>query len=126
MDAETGLNRRAADRIVMVPMYTAVTAQRNTQQGRQHLEGHAYDISANGVRIELDEPLAPGERVAMNIRLPGDLSDVAASGEVVWVHDSHDDPGPRRMALRFADFRSPHDRDRLTLYLRGRSERLAA
>lgn len=126
MDAESGLNRRTADRFVVAPMYTMVTAQRDTQQGRQHLEGHAYDISADGVRIELDEPLAPGDRVAMNIRLPGDVSDVAASGEVVWVHDSHDDPGPRRMALRFADFRSPLDRDRLALYLRGRTERLAA
>lgn len=126
MDAESGLNRRTADRFVVAPMYTMVTAQRDTQQGRQHLEGHAYDISADGVRIELDEPLVPGDRVAMNIRLPGDVSDVAASGEVVWVHDSHDDPGPRRMALRFGDFRSPLDRDRLALYLRGRTERLAA
>jgi hypothetical protein len=67
-----------------------------------------------------------GERVEMNIRLPGDVTDVAASGDVVWVHDVSDDPGPRRMALRFADFQSPDDRERLAHYLGHRDARMAA
>lgn len=35
------------------------------------LLGHAYDISATGLRFELDEPLPAGARFAIRLELPG-------------------------------------------------------
>lgn len=35
------------------------------------LLGHAYDISATGLRFELDEPLPTGARFAIRLELPG-------------------------------------------------------
>ena len=37
--------------------------------------------------------------------------------KVVWVNDVDDDPGPRRMALRFTDFHPPRHRNRLARFL---------
>ena len=95
-------------------MYTAVTARRSGADG---LHGHVYDISADGVRIELDEALLPGESVALCLHLPGARDSVEASASVVWVHDDADDPGPRRMALRFTAFGNNADQRRLIGYI---------
>jgi c-di-GMP-binding flagellar brake protein YcgR len=105
-------------------MYTAVTARRG-QAAISSLHGHVYDISATGVRIELDEALHPGECVVLNLDLPGAQMSVNASASVVWVNDPQDDPGPRRMALRFTSFSAQADRDRLISYL-GTADRHAA
>ena len=93
-------------------MYTSV--RMGARAGADGPEGHAYDISATGVRIELDEPLAVGEEVDLRIDLPGATGDIGAKAKVVWVAQASDDPGPRRMALRFTMFRSMLDRHRLT------------
>ena len=105
-------------------MYTAVTARRG-QAAVSRLQGHVYDISASGVRIELDEALQPGECVVLDLDLPGSRTSVNASASVVWVNDPHDDPGPRRMALRFTSFSDRANRDRLIEYL-GTADRHAA
>jgi c-di-GMP-binding flagellar brake protein YcgR len=105
-------------------MYTAVTARRG-HASIAKLQGHVYDISASGVRIELDEALQPGECVVLDLDLPGAATSVHASASVVWVNDPHDDPGPRRMALRFTSFSDGADRDRLIDYL-GTVDRSAA
>jgi c-di-GMP-binding flagellar brake protein YcgR len=105
-------------------MYTAVTARRGHAAISQ-LHGHVYDISASGVRIELDEALHPGECVVLNLDLPGVRTSVNASASVVWINDPQDDPGPRRMALRFTSFSESADRDRLINYL-GTVDRHAA
>jgi uncharacterized protein (TIGR02266 family) len=125
MTAAPDQNRRTDERFVIAPMYSAVVARRMEAQG-DAMQGHAYDISAGGIRIELDQPLPLGERISMMLRLPGELTGFEASGEVVWVHDDQDDPGPRRMALRFADFSSPSDRQRLAAFLDKGSVRMAA
>ena len=65
----------------------------------------------------MDEPLEPGESIAVDLTLPGATSTVSASADVVWVNDAVDDPGPRRMALRFTKFRSAEDHDCLRQYL---------
>ena len=118
--------RRGHERIRMQPMYTAVTACLSDRGDDLRLEGHVYDISMGGVRIELDRPLDPGEIVALQLLLPGTQSPVQASASVVWVHDEDDDPGPRRMALQFTEFPNNADRDRLGDYIDRESGRWAA
>ena len=118
--------RRGHERIRVQPMYTAVTACRSAQDADLRLEGHVYDISKGGIRIELDEALDPGEVVALHLELPGAPTVVEASASVVWVHDVHDDPGPRRMALKFTGFPKNTDRDRLGDYIDREHGRCAA
>ncbi len=122
MHASKQLNRRAHKRFRPLPMYTTVTASRGASQ----LDGHVYDISESGVRIELDEPLTPGESVGLRFRLPGAHFRVEASASVVWVADVEDDPGPRRIALRFIEFPDRTNLDRLISYLDGGVARRAA
>ena len=118
--------RRGHQRIRMQPMYTAVTACTSDRDNGLRLEGHVYDISRGGVRIELDEALDPGETVQLHLDLPGATAAVNASASVVWVHDELDDPGPRRMALQFTGFREDADRDRLGDYIDREAGRRAA
>lgn len=121
--------RRRHRRFSLPPMYSAVTATR--REGGQagavtsKLYGHVYDISAGGVRIELDVPLDPGESVVLLLDLPGTWSEVEAWADVVWVHDAQDDPGPRRMALQFTEFTHPSDLQRLSHYLQTVARRAA-
>ena len=111
------IDRRACERFTLMPMYTSVQAKRLADDATEELPGHAYDISEAGVRIELDQALEPGESITIDLTLPGATSTIAASADVVWVNDAIDDPGPRRMALRFTNFRSDEDHDRLRRYL---------
>jgi len=120
-DCPPSIDRRRGARMRLRPMYTSVrlgvvTAKQGAGAagGPGRAEGHAYDISATGVRIELDEPLAVGDEVDLRIDLPGATGDIGAKAKVVWVAQASDDPGPRRMALRFTMFRSMLDRHRLT------------
>ncbi len=127
MSATTSpIDRRAYQRFTLMPMYTTVEATRPARYADRALMGHAYDISETGVRIELDEALEPGESIAIQLMLPGATSRVTASADVVWVNDEADDPGPRRMALRFTNFHSDQDHDGLLGYLGGALTRRAA
>jgi len=110
--------RRSCRRVRVQPMYTSVTARRGSPGAVEaDLHGHVYDISEHGLRIELDQPLLPGERVALLLDLPGSQAPVNASACVIWVNDAQDDPGPRRMALRFTSFTRRDDRRRLIDFL---------
>ena len=121
-------DRRFNERHTLRPMYTTVTARRGAGRWGEapRLHGHIYDISEGGARIELDEPLEPGESVALVLTLPGARSGLEARGSVVWVNDAQDDPGPRRMAVRFIGFPKRCDHDRLMSYLAGGELRRAA
>ena len=110
-------NRREFDRFSLPPMYTRVVVRRGSGMRVEELTGHAYDLSEGGLRIELDEPLEPGEHVSLHLGLPGEDVDVFASGRVVWVGDADDDPGPRRAALQFVKFSTRDDRRRLVRFL---------
>ncbi len=90
------------------------------------MHGHIYDISEQGVRIELDEALSPGDAIDLQMSLPGGATSLAATADVVWIHDDQDDPGPRRMALKFTGFPQSADRDRLIDYLKREDARRAA
>ena len=118
--------RREFERIRVQPMYTAVTASTDSQDCPLRLHGHVYDISETGVRIELDDALNPGEIVALHLELPGTHTAIEAEASVVWVHDDQDDPGPRRMALKFTEFLDRSDRNRLVDYIDRERGRRAA
>jgi len=126
MNAAGRKEQRRHERIRLSPMYTNVTVQRVDGLYLRSIEGHAYDISESGARIELDEAIEPGERVAMCLRLPGSTTSIFASGRVIWKHDDEDDPGARRMAVQFTRFLNVDDRARLVRYLGSSGKRLAA
>jgi hypothetical protein len=116
------VNRREHERLRLRPMYTSVIVEPAHQQMPDEASwlGHAYDVSASGIRIELDEPLEVGQCVKVHVDLTGggfESEEVHADAKVVWVNDAEDDPGPRRMALRFTDFHSPRHRHRLARFL---------
>jgi hypothetical protein len=119
-------NRRAHERRALPPAYTSVEARRVTCPRARPLLGHAYDVSEGGVRIELDEPLPQGEPMSLRLNLPGETLPVAAVGDVVWLNDEVDDPGPRRMALKFKAFGTASDRERLLRFIGHGGMRVAA
>ena len=64
-------------------------------------DGHRHnsfilDISAFGVFIETDRPIAVGQQVKMTFRLPEELKPFHLSGEVVWC-------GSHGCGIRFSD-----------------------
>ncbi len=124
MTTERCFNRRQAERFSVAPMYTEIRARRESES--PEMSGHIYDVSATGIRLELDEPVTPGDELAIVMDLPGSDGSVDAQGTVVWLHDELDDPGPRRMALRIDTFGSHEDRQRYARFLGGSYARLAA
>lgn len=77
-------------------------------------EGHGYDISATGMRFELDDELPTGTEVSIALYPPAETAPIRMNGVVVRVFAHDDDPGPRRMAVQFTTFPSAEDRERLT------------
>lgn len=114
--------RRQFPRFVLEPMYTPLAVRRlesDDSVGAFDVEGHAYDISEGGVRFELDKPLRPGTRIAMQITLPslndGDIGPgrtILVFANVVWL-DEDDQIAPYKMAAVFTHFARAGDRDRL-------------
>lgn len=111
------MDRRQHERFLLPPMYTPVTIRRARGLAIEVLDGHAYDISESGVRLEVDEPLETGEEVHARIEFPAGGGAFAAWAEVVRVYDAEDDPAARRAALHFRKFPSPVDRDCLVSQL---------
>jgi len=115
MDQQT--ERRRDGRATLPAAYTSVRVRREGRQ-RFTLDGHAYDLSRTGMRLELDHALRGGEQVDLQIRLPGCFERVIrASGRVVR-HVGLEEPGPVRMAVAFTDFQSPGDREQIDFFLR--------
>lgn len=119
MTAHLEENRRIHGRRRLAPMYTSVTAMLGDQP-EAVLHGHAYDISQGGVRVELDEPIDAGRTVELHLGLPGEIASLQARADVVWVNDAVDDPGPRRMALKFTEFKTASDQQRLAMFISSR------
>ncbi|HVZ94139.1 MAG TPA: PilZ domain-containing protein [Phycisphaerales bacterium] len=113
-------DRRKHPRFVLPSSYTAVEV-RPLESDRFKWKGHAYDISAGGMRFELDEPIEPGTRVAVRLQLPGASSlrlaerrPVYVFANVIWLEeDDLEMPGPVRMACVFSKFVQPGDLERL-------------
>lgn len=111
------LDRRQFPRFALEAMYCPI-AVRTLDSEVFNIEGHAYDISEGGIRFELDRPVAPGTKVAMQITLPplgGDVGpgrSVFVFANIVWIEDE-DEPGPVKTAAVFTDFVRAGDRERL-------------
>lgn len=109
-------NRRQFERFSLAPAYTEVMVR--VPGRRQPLEGHAYDISEGGIRMELDEAIVPGTSVVVEVKLPpghvkgAPVEDMLARGTIMWVDDDGV-RGPVRMGVLIEDFASNVDRDRL-------------
>lgn len=125
MTAHRVFERRRRERFRLPPMYSAVRARGCGADGGE-LGGHAYDISESGVRIELDEALAVGDQLHVELDLPCAIRTIRGEAKVIWVHDADDDPGPRRMALEFTGFDSDRDRRDLIECLGHGLQRVAA
>jgi hypothetical protein len=105
---------------MLQPMYTPVAVRLlDSEDDKFDIEGHAYDISAGGVRFEVDRALKPGTRIAMQITLPtagdedvGPGRSVYVFANVVWIEDE-DEPGPVRTAAVFNHFARVGDKERL-------------
>ena len=111
------INRREHERFIVAPMYTPICV-RLLDDTRFTLDGHAYDISENGIQFELDRPIAPGTPVAVQIMLApgadqGPGRSVFVLANVVWLTDDPEEPGPSRMAAVFTSFARLGDKERL-------------
>lgn len=99
-------------------MYTPLSV-RTLDKDVFDIEGNAYDISEGGIRFEIDRPVAPGTKIAMQITLPnlnaGDIGpgrNIFVFANVIWIEDE-DEPGPVRSAAVFTHFARAGDRERL-------------
>ncbi|MFK7960417.1 MAG: PilZ domain-containing protein [Phycisphaerales bacterium] len=90
------------------------------------VSGHVYDVSLGGARLELDGGLADGLQIDVQMHLPAEREAVHVSAVVVRVFDVEDDPGARRVAVRFEAFDAPADEARLRRYLGEAPLRVAA
>jgi PilZ domain len=108
---------RQHPRLKLPAMYTLVRV-RPRGETRYRWTGYAYDVSASGLRFEMDEPLDAGAEVDVRVLLPGRQHLVfTALGHIVRLHDDDGVPGPVRMGMTFDHFPEPAERDRLHDYL---------
>ena len=109
---------RQHPRLSLPPMYTVFRAR---PQGSKKFcwTGHLYDISAGGLRFEIDSPIKPGTPIEFRATLPSpNPTTINAQGHVVRYHDDPDEPGPVRMAMVIDKFPDDIDKNRLHSYLR--------
>lgn len=119
--------RRVHERLPVAPMYSAVEAKPVSSPSLAGvIEGHVYDVSLGGARIELDDDVAIGEDLQLDLRLPAEHAPVRVIGSVVRRYDEDDDPVARRLGIRFERFVEPADELRLRRYLHQTDRRLAA
>ncbi len=78
------------------------------------MEGHVYDLSGTGIRLELDDALAIGKQVEVDFFFAGILKAIQFTGIVTRVFDEIDDPGPRRMGIEIQSFASEADELRMS------------
>lgn len=107
--------QRAHPRLKLPIGYAAVRVR--GAGGTPDASGHAYDLSWNGVRFELDEPVPVGQPVEMELTLPGDESHPVRLRATCVRHLDADEPGPARMAAAIDELRDAVDRRALADYL---------
>ncbi len=104
-------------RMVVRPEDPRSITEPKSVDSAESLEGHAYDVSARGLRFELDQAVPTGTKIEFVLELPGCAKPIRGTGKVVRVFSDEDDPGPRRMAAHIEEFESEHDRLRLAAHL---------
>ena len=121
---QTGAEARTYPRLKLPAMYTLLRV-RHVGDKRYRWTGHIYDISASGMRFELDNPLPAGTEVEVRGMLPGQQQvTFHAAGRIVRMHDG-EEVGPIRMGMSFTSFQHDIDRQRLDIYLNNSSLRAA-
>jgi hypothetical protein len=90
-----------------------VAAHGETRSSKGVFEGHAYDLSHNGIRLELDQELPLETPVEVELHMPGHHEPLRLVGAVARVFDEIDDPGPRRMGIQVVNGATPRDWERL-------------
>jgi hypothetical protein len=118
-------NRRVHERRSVSAMYSAVEAKPIGGFGPT-ANGHVYDVSLGGARIELDDPVAPGTDLQLALHLPAESKAIRVIGTVTRVFDADDDPICRRAGVRFVSFQDPADEVRLRRFLGEDAVRAAA
>lgn len=95
------INRRNAERYRLgtALVFVVVGAHGDTPETKGHFEGHAYDLSDGGIRVELDSALPVGTPVDLSVHFPGCGAPLRMVGKVARLFDELDDPGPRRMGI---------------------------
>ena len=122
----TASDARRHPRLKLPAPYTLLRVRRS-DESRFTRTGYVYDISASGMRFELDQALEPGTTVEFRAMLPGaQHMTFNGRGRVVRLHDDADEPGPVRMGLSIEGFSEHVDRRRLHDYLTSAGQRLAA
>lgn len=107
---------RGFARLTVPPMYTLVRVRHASHEHFQWT-GHVYDVSAGGMRFELDHALEPGTPIVVRAMLPGATHTVfEAAGRVIRLHDA-DEVGPVRMGMVFETFADANDQTNLDGYL---------
>jgi hypothetical protein len=125
----TSFERRRHERTALPAMYCLVEAWPVTagesarEPGR---EGHVYDLSIGGARIDLDEPPMPGSELELKLHLPAAGAAVGVRGTVARLFGSEDDPICPRVGVRFVRFDDPADETRLRRFLGEPLDHLAA
>ncbi len=77
----------------------------------------AIDISLGGIRLYADDAAAPGDRLELELFLPGDV-EIVCRVEVVWVEKLPEGaPALYDVGMRFVEI-SDQDRERLGSVLR--------
>ena len=111
-------NRRSSERFMLQTalVRVVVDAHGTTPDAKGLFEGHAYDVSESGLRLELDSALPVGTPVDVELHMPGLGSAIHLVGRVARVFDEIDDPGPRRMGMNLSG-RTPTDSERFTRLL---------
>lgn len=108
---------RQHPRLRLPAMYTLVRV-RLRGESRYRWTGHAYDVSASGLRFEMDEPLDAGAQVEVSVLLPGHQhTTFRAAGRVVRMHDDEAERGPVRMGMTFDSFEDADEQRRFLDYL---------
>jgi len=117
LEPNSANERRVNERFGLRPDVSRVVV--HTDDGP--MEGHVYDLSGTGIRLELDEPLAMGKQVEVDFFFAGILKAIHFSGIVTRVFDAIDDPGPRRMGIEIQSFASEADESRMGALLESAS-----
>lgn len=115
--SKASADSRQSPRVKLPAMYTLVRVR---PEGKERFcwTGYIYDISATGMRLELDRALPPGTRVEFRAMLPGSgHTTFNGAGRIIRMHDDADEPGPVRMGLIIDRFIDSDNRRRLSDYL---------
>ncbi len=112
-------DRRRHERMPLPAMYCLVEARSVTGRGSSGdgQEGHIYDLSVGGARIDLDAPPAPGSELELKLHLPAAGAAVSVRGTVARLFGAEDDPICPRVGVRFDRFDDPADETRLRRFL---------